>query len=215
MGSVAYCDDADLYLYGLPRGAAAVEGRLVAEVDTTADTLELNAHDFTGDEVVTFRAEAGGSLPSPLAAGVEYYAQPVNEWLFGVAAVEGGSVIDLTTAGSRIVVLTESPREAARDWATAVIDDMLPAHLVPLSAPVPPIVRMTCAELAAGKLGYMAPDKSLTMLIDFAQKRLQRWATGVPLRGENAPAVANLAASAAVATSTADTRGWRRYGGIS
>jgi len=211
---VAYCDDADLYLNGLPRGAAAAEGRLVAAVDTVANAFELNAHGFTGDEIVTFRAEAGGSLPSPLAAGVEYYAQPLNEWLFRVALTAGGAAVDLTAAGSNVVALTESPREAARDWATAVIDDMLPAHLVPLSAPYPPIVRMTCAELANAKLGYSPSEKALTDIADAAQARLRRWASGVPLRGADAPAPANLAASAAVSTGTADTRGWRRYGGI-
>ncbi len=214
MGVVAYCDDSDLYLYGLPRGAAAAEGRLVGEVDTAADTIELNAHGFTGDEPIAFRAEAGGSLPSPLVAGTTYYAAPVDEWLFQVAASAGGAALNLTTAGANVVVITPLPREAAREWATAVIDDMLPAHLVPLSAPYPPIVRMTCAELANAKLGFSPAQKALTDIADAAQARLKRWASGVPIRGEDAPAPANLAAAGAVAVGAADTRGWRRWGGI-
>ena len=214
MGAVAYCTDRDLYDYGLPRNAAASEGRLVGTISTSADTIELGSHGYTGGEAVTFRAEAGGSLPSPLVAGVTYYALPVDEWQFQVATTEGGAAIDLTTAGSNVVVVTESPREAAREWATAVLDDMLPAHVVPLEAPYPTIVRMTAAELANAKLGYSPDNKTLSDLLDAAQARLKRWASGVPVRGENAPEPANLCASSAVAVGVADTRGWRRFGGI-
>ena len=211
---MAYCDDADLYLYGLPRGAAGVEGRLVGAVDTDADTIELNAHGFTGGEVVTFRPESDGTLPSPLAEGVEYYAIEHSEHRFQVSLTSGGAALNLTAAGSNTVVLAQSPREAAREWATALIDDSLPAHLVPLDAPYPPIVRMTCAELANAKLGYASENRALSTIEDMARKRLERWAKGVPLRGENAPDPANLSASASVAVGTSDTRGWRRYGGI-
>jgi len=213
-GGVGYCTPADLVLHGMPRGAATAPGRLVGAVSTAANTIELDGHDFmTGDEV-SFRAEAGGVLPSPLVAGVTYFAIAVSDSLFSVAATAGGAALDLTTAGSRIVAFAPRPREAAIEWATRLIDDMLPAGSVPLTAPYPSIVTMTCAELAAWKLTRLAgtASKSLTEIADAARQRLARWARGVPIRGDNAPTPTGLACSTPAVASTA--RPWRSYGGI-
>lgn len=208
----SYCAASDLYDFGLPRGAVANPGHLIASVSAGANTLELDQHGFSEDNPVLFRAEAGGSLPAPLVEGTTYYAIPVNESTFSVAATEGGSAIDLTTAGSRILVIAPLPVAQAIAWASRIIDDMLPAHLVPLTAPIHELVKMTCAELAAHKLLKGAAPKSLTATVDEARKRLERWATGVPLRGENVPQAANTAVSASVPYR--DARGWNRYGGL-
>lgn len=209
-----YCDPADLYSYGLPRGALPNEGRLAASASAAADTIELDGHGFALNGPVSFRAEAGGSLPEPLDEGTTYYAIPVTPDAFSVAAAEGGAAIDLTTDGERVVVIAPLPIDAAIAWASRIIDDSLPAHLVPLEEPLPEIVRMTCAELAAGKLlTYTGREaESLTAMVDQAQKRLMRWGKGVPIRGTNAPKPANLAASATVPYK--DPRGWNRYGGL-
>jgi hypothetical protein len=186
----------------------------VGGVSTSANTIELDGHGLVDDDVVTFRAESGGALPSPLVEGTSYFAAPVDEHRFQVAATAGGSVLDLTTAGSKTIAIVPSPVAAAIRWASRMIDDMLPAHLVPLTAPYPEVIRMTCAELAASKLLALSgtASKTISEIADAARKRLERWGRGIPIRGDNAPPAANLACSAVAAP--LDTRGWRQYGGI-
>ncbi len=125
----SYCAASDLYDFGMPRGAATNPGHLIASVSAGANTLELDQHGFAAGNPVLFRAEAGGSLPSPLVEGTTYYAIPVTESTFSVAATDGGAAIDLTTAGSRILVIAPLPVTQAIAWASRIIDDMLPAHL--------------------------------------------------------------------------------------
>lgn len=210
-----YCSPSDLYSYGLPRGALANPGRVAASVSAATDSFVLGEHGFSTDDPVTFRAEADGNLPSPLVEGVIYYAVVSFSDTFSVAASVGGAPIDLTTDGMNVIVIAPLPIQAAIQWASSIIEDMVPAHLVPFEAPIHDLVRATCAELAAGKLLTIigAGNKSLSEMIDAAHKRLARWARGVPLRGENVPKRANLAVGATSA-STPDPTGWRRYGGI-
>lgn len=209
-----YCAAADLYSFGLPRGALPNPGRLVASVDASANTIALDVHGFSLDDLVSFRAEAGGTLPAPLVAGTSYYAVPSGDNAFAVSATSGGSAVDFTTSGSRIVVIAPLGFASAISWASRLIDDMLPAHVVPIEETIPEIVRMTCAELAAGKMLSLAGNvsKSLAEIVDQARKRLERWAKGVPLRGDNVPVAAGLSVSASVPYR--DPRGWNRFGGI-
>lgn len=211
---MAYCEFSDLFEHGVSRGALRNEGRLVDSASVSSNTFELDVHGFDSGQELTFRAEAGGSLPSPLVAGTIYYAVPVSESRFSVAATSGGAAIDLTTAGSGVVVVAELSESSAREWASRMIDDMIPAHLVPLISPYPATVVMTCAELAAGKLLSLQgqQSRSLGEIADAARKRLERWGRGVPIRGTNAPKAAALAASASAPYN--DGRGWRTYGGI-
>lgn len=215
----AYCTTADLYANGLPRGALANPGRLVANgagANVTTNAIPLDQHGLSLNDPLTVRAETanGGSLPAPLAANVTYYAIPLNDGAFSVAAAPNGSAIDLTTPGARILVITPIPYAAAITFGTVLIDDMLPAHLVPLVAPYPPIVVITCAELAIGKLmqGTGSGSKSIGEMVDAARKRLADWARGRPLRGENVPPPANVGVSAT--TPYVDARGWSRFGGL-
>jgi hypothetical protein len=212
----AYCEPADLYSYGLPRGAVPNPGRNVASVNASANALTLDEHGFATDDPVTFRAQSGGSLPAPLVEGTTYYAIVVDDARFSVAASEGGAAIDLTSAGSRVLVISRLPREAAIRWASAIIDQSLPAHAVPLTAPYPEIVVATCAELAAGKLaGYSgAGAKSLADMIAAANARIAKWAKGVPLRGENTSHQTPTNQAAVAVVPFTDSRGWNRYGGI-
>jgi len=211
----SYCVESDLYDYGIARGALANPGRLVASADATTDTIELDAHGFSTDLQVSFRAESLGSLPSPLAAGTTYYAIPVTGSTFSVSATAGGAAIDLTTAGSTFIAITEVPTAAAIEWASGILDNMMPAHVVPLTAPYPDVIVATCAELAANKLLSRtgSASESLGVMIDNAMKRVARWGKGVPIRGTNAPTSrTNNAASATVPY--ADTRGWGEFGGL-
>lgn len=214
---VSYCTVADLFANGLPRGALANAGRLVAGgggASISANTIPLDQHGLSLNDQFTLRAEAGGSLPAPLVAGTTYYAIPVNDGAFSAAATANGAAIDLTTAGSRILVVVPINYAAAIAYGAALIDDMLPAHIVPLEAPYPPIVTMTNAELAIGKLmqGSGSGSKSMGEMVDAARKRMADWARGRPLRGTNVPPAANVSVSATVPYR--DARGWSRFGGL-
>lgn len=206
---VAYCNSSDLYSYGLPRGGLSNPARLVDSVTTASNILTLDQHGFSTDDPVRFRVESGGAMPDPLAEGTEYFAVYVNDNDFSVAATSGGSAIALTTTGEDVLVVAEIPFAETIAWASEMINDMLPAHIVPIEAPYPEIVVMTCAELAAGKLmarqGNSPSDLSRT--VADAQKRLERWGKGVPIRGENAPTRHNLSVSAGRAYN--DSTGWR------
>jgi hypothetical protein len=212
---VDYCSPADLYSFGLPRGSLPNAGRLAGGVNTTTNAVELDAHGFSAGDPVTFRAESGGTLASPLQASVTYYAQPLTDSAFCVSITATGAAIDLTTAGSGLIVIAPLPIASAIAWASRILEDLIPAHLVPLDV-VPDIVRMTVAELAIGKLAGITggTSKSLTDMVDSARNRLARWAKGVPLRGDaNARPAAASCAQTAIAPFN-DARGWHRYGGI-
>lgn len=214
---MSYCTVADLFANGLPRGALANPGRLVAGgggANVTTNALPLDQHGLSLNDQITLRAEGGASLPAPLVAGTTYYAIPINDGAFSVAAAPDGSAIDLTTPGARILVIVPIPYAAAIAAAEALINDMLPAHLVPLQPPYNPTIVLTCAELAIGKLlqGTGSASKSLGDMVDAARKRLERWSAGIPLRGANVPPAANVGVSATVPY--VDVRGWSRFGGL-
>ncbi len=209
----SYADPADLFAFGLPRDAASNPGR-PAEADAVADAIELDVHCFALGDAVSFRAENGGSLPAPLVEGVSYAAIPLDEARFQVAAAAGGPALNLTTAGAYFLVIAPLPVAACLEWAARIIDDMLPGHLVPVASPVPEILRMTCAELAAGKLLALrgVSSASIASMVDDAHKRIERWARGVPIRGSGAQEPAQLAVVASVPYR--DRRGWSRFGGL-
>lgn len=210
----AYCTESDLYAYGLPRGALSNAGRLVSSVDATANTLTLNVHGFATGDAVTVRAEANGTLATPLVAGTTYYAINVSESTFSVSLTSDGDAIDLTDTGSRIVVIIAVDFATAIKWASSIVEDMLPAHIVPMSTPYHELVIATTAELAAGKLLASRGNTSTSLgeMIDAAQKRLTRWSKGIPLRGDNVPTAATVAVPATAPY--LDVRGWKEFGGL-
>jgi hypothetical protein len=215
---MGYCDEADVYAHGLQAGSVPSPARLVVQgADVAANTISLDSHGFRLDAEVMFRADqiGGASLPSPLVSGVTYYAIPVTSRAFRVAASPGGAAIDLTTAGARVLVVTPVPVDAAIEWASRLLDDVLPAHVVPIDVGnVPEVVRFTCAELAGWKLAARAgtTSVSLSAIYDAARKRLDRWASGVPVRG--APEAPRAGLSAISGGSRRDPLGWRKYGGL-
>ncbi len=206
-----YCTVSDLFSYGLQPGSLANPARHVYSVAAGTDIIVADNHGLSTGDTVTFRADTvGGALPSPLVAGTTYYVTRVNDSQFTVSATSGGATVDLTTAGENVLVATEINYTAAILFASEVINNSLPGNIVPISeAAIPEIVRMTAAELAIGKLmsKYGSAPATLTTAVDAAQKRLDRWAKGVPVRGTNAPPRAQLARSATAPY--ADRRGWR------
>lgn len=211
-----YCARADVYAFGVPRGAIPNEGRLALSVDAAANTIALGDHAFATGDPVHFRAEMGGSMPAPLVAGVTYYAIATTDDTFQVSATVGGPAIDLTSAGSEILVIAPLPIDQAIAYGARVIDQALVAHGVPLTEPYPELVVMTNAELAAGKLGYFSggTSKSLTDMIVTAQARLAEWAKGVPVRGENTAPGERTNLAATLTAPGRDSRGWSRFGGL-
>lgn len=216
---VDLCEPRDLWDHGLPRGAVANPGRVAALIDPLTDTLTLGEHCFSDDDQVRLRPAAGGSMPAGLTAGATYYVKATDDAHFQLAASPGGSVVNILTAGMSVLVVAPINYQAACAWASQIVFDMVPAHAVPATSPVPPILRMTAAELAARKIMQVTGSGeavSLTALADMAFKRVERWATGVPIRDANATEASNLAASAARSPTAAplDVRGWHRYGGL-
>jgi hypothetical protein len=214
MAASEYCTVADLYNYGMARGGLPNPARLVDEVSATDNSFVLDEHGFsTGDEVV-FRADAiDGAMPGGLSDNTTYYAIRVSDAVFQVAASASGSAVDLSSAGNRLLVAAPVPYASAIRWASEIVNDMLPAHIVPLET-VPELIRMTTAELAIGKLMSRqgAQATTLSTAVNAAQERLKRWGKGVPLRGPDAPPRANL--SARMTTAVRDPRGWRDDGTI-
>jgi hypothetical protein len=208
-----YCDEADLYNHGMPRGGPPNPGRRVSAVSPAADVLTLDLHGLVLNAEIRFRAEGGGALPGGLSAGVVFYAIPLSGSTFQVAAAVDGPAIDITSSGQNVMLIVPVNFEAAIEWASAIIDDSLPAHAVPLEAPYPPIVRMTVAELAANYLMAGVNSPSLTAIADAAIKRVGRWAKHIPIRGTNAPTTHTSVAQSASAP-YADPRKWNRYGGL-
>lgn len=206
-----YATLADLYTYGLPRGSLTNPARNVV-ADASANAFTLDVHGFELDHPVYFRCDAGGSMPAPLVSGAEYYAIPVNEFTFRVAAAPGGALIDLTTAGLYLLVWDPLPIAGALEWASLIVDQNLPAHAVPLQAPIHELIVATTAQLAIGKLLNGYEGKSLAAMVAEASALVAKWGKGIPLRGADVPTATNLAAS--LTAPSRDARGWTRFGGI-
>lgn len=203
-----YCSRSDLYDFGLPRGAVPNPARLIENVAASSDVFTLDEHGFEDGDPVQFRAAPGGTIPSPLVEGTTYYAVRLDDTRFRVSATDGGSAVDLG-AGERVLVIAPLPIAKAITWASRVIDDMLPAHVVPIDVgSIPPLVRMSAAELAALKLTNRqgAGAVSLGTLATQVEQRLKRWAEGVPIRGPEEAPPANLAVRGT--RGYTDRRGW-------
>lgn len=182
-------------------------------VDASANTLSLDVHGLDTDTPVTLRPDAGGTMPAPLAAGTTYYAIRISESAFSVATTAGGAAVNLTSAGSNVLLGVDLDFDSAIAWSSRIIDDMLPAHAVPLEAPFAEIVVMTAAQLAVHVItSGRGRSDTLDALLKNAQSRIERWAKGVPIRGTNAPRSVGVATSAS--STRQDRRGWTRYGGI-
>lgn len=209
----AYCTAADVYaIAGIQRGALPNPGRVVESVSTGANTLTLGGHGYGADAALLFRAEDGGSLPAPLAEGTTYYAIPLTDDTFSVSASAGGAAVNITTEGSRIVVSGQLPVTEAIEAASAEIDDMMPAHVVPFET-VPATVKRICADLAAARLllATGAWSELWQRREELARKQLERFARHVPIRGAVVPPSASLAVVGVV--SGTDPRGWAPTGG--
>jgi len=210
----AYCTSTDAYRF-VPPGLLANPGRLVASASSTTEILTLDGHGWVTGQEIIFRAESGGSLPSPLVAGTSYYAIVLTADTLRVATTLAGalvgSYVNLTTTGSSIVVVAPLPWDAWIAECSAMIDQTLPAHIVPLTGTIPePIKSYAACLLAMRALAHVgAATQAVQGQLEFWQRQADKWARGVPLRGANVPTSANLA----VVSVATDDRGWSRSDG--
>lgn len=218
MAASEYCSGADLYRYGLPRGSLPNPGRLVPSAHASENVIELDGHGFEADAEVLVRIEdgvSGSAVPGGLLAGTTYYAIPVTDSTFRLASSPGGPAIDLTSSGFNFLVWAPLPVVSAIRAAAARIDDLLPAHVVPLTAPYPEtVVRMNALLAIEYLLNYTGgTNPGLAAMLAEQKGDMLRWAAGVPLRGGVVPPAANLAVSA---RGLSDPRGWTpSHGGLS
>lgn len=207
------CSIADVYAMGIPPGGLPNPGRLVSSVNTADNILTVDGHGLEDDDEVTFRAEAGGSLPGGLSDGTTYYVISLTDATFKVAASAGGSAVNITSVGSNVIMVAPIPFESAISWATNYIEQIIPANSVPVDeTAIPECLRALCADLAASRLKARAgvAFTDIATIVNSHQKIVDRWLRSVPVRGTNAPAAANLARSGSATYS--DPRGWARGG---
>lgn len=208
---MGYCNRQDVFRF-VPAGILANPARLVSIVDISTDTISLDSHGLESGQLVTFRTQ-GGALPSPLVASTTYYARPLTDDTFQVSASSGGAVVNLSTVGSNLMIIAELPWSTWIDECSAMIDQTLVAHAVPIVGEVPEPVRLYCACLLAIRaLSHVgASTEAVHGQLEFYSKQADKWARGVPLRGASLPAAGNL--SVTVSGFGADPRGWCRGSG--
>lgn len=214
MTQTAYCQQSDVYRF-VPPGTLQVAARLVSAVSTTAESMTLAGHGLKTGQPITFRAESGGSLPSPLVAGTTYYAIVLTPDAFQVSATEDGSAINLSSTGSNVLCVAPLPWD---DWiaeCSALVEQGMPGHTVPLlnaDDSVPESVRsytaLLVAQRALAHVGAQTAAAELVSQMPFWSKQVEKWARGVPLRGTQVPAAANCAITRSGAS--VDPRGWER-----
>lgn len=212
-GVTRYAEPSDISAHALPSGALSNPGRPVAP-NASLDLFALDMHGAATGDPVEFRAEgSSGALPAPIVEGTTYYVIALSQSRFSVSATSGGAAIDLTTSGENVLATFPAPVEAALDKASRLIDEMIPAHVVPFADDaIPEIVRMTCAEIAGGILLDRGgtPSKSLSKIVERAHKLLEHWfANHKPVRNAGVPA----SLSVSVPACSVDG-GWRRHGGL-
>lgn len=196
----AYATKADVYKYGLPRGALGNPGRIAASALAANDTIELEEHGFVSGDAITVRVSQGGALPAPLVAGTVYYALPLTDSTFQVSATPNGSHIDLTTDGVNVIVTMDLPWDDLLEYYSRFVDGFIPAHAVPLTSPYPITVVAIVAQLVGKRAQILSgmTSESMNETEASAAKQMQRWATGVPARDATPAPRTNLA----VATNT-------------
>ena len=109
---MGYCERSDVFRW-FPRGGVSNPARFVSAVSAASETLTVDGHGLQLNDEVTFRAESGGTLPSPLVAGTTYYAIPVTDSTFQVSATSGGAAVNTVSNGSGAAPLSWNPQPAA------------------------------------------------------------------------------------------------------
>jgi len=194
MATKVYAERRDVYNFGLPRGTLGSSARMIAHVDVATSTFELDCHGFEERDNIVVRAAQGGSVPAPLVSGATYAVIRVSDSMFQVSEQLQATPINLTSEGASVIVAIELPFDAILEACSRWVDDLLPAHAVPLDEPYPVTIVAVTAELAARKLQSIAGHASVSVNeYELAAKaKLERWAAGIPLRNVDATRSTNL-----------------------
>lgn len=127
-------------------------------------------------------------MPAPLVEGVTYYAQPQTSATFKVAAAVAGPAINLTTEGSRVLVISPLPIDDVLELYSRWVDGVLVAHGTPLEADddlaYPIEIVAAVATLAGARLLWISGQRSIALgeIEMQAKAQLERWSKGVPVR---------------------------------
>jgi len=209
----SYCTRADVNGW-IPPQAVRNPSRLLGSVAAGTDIISLDNHGLSDDDAVTFRAESGGTLPGGIVAGTTYYVLRQTDSTFKVSATEGGSAVDITSAGTNVVMVTELPWDNWIEQASNEIECTLPSAAVPLSSPYPAVVTDYCAGLVAERAlvacGVGAPP-GFSERMDRVRYELREWRkNGIVIRGAAQPTASNCAVTSSA--TAADARGWADRG---
>lgn len=77
--------------------------------DAGTDKISFIGHGLGNGDRVKFSCATGGSIPGGLAAGVWYYIANVAADDFKVSLTDGGAAIDITSAGSSVMIDSTAP----------------------------------------------------------------------------------------------------------
>jgi hypothetical protein len=180
----AYAQKADVYRYGLPRGALGNPGRIVDSALAATSVITLAEHSFENGDTVYFRVPEGGTLAAPLTSGTAYYAIYISDSEFQVSSTNGGAAVTLTSDAISMIVWMDLPFDEVLEYYSRFVDGFLPAEVVPLATPYPITVVAIVATLTAKRIQILSGMRSESMDADEAgaAKQLERWAAGLPVR---------------------------------
>lgn len=209
MATDLYCSRADVTAR-LPPGTVVSPAGILASCLASTDVLTYDGHGLETDDEVTVRAASAGTLSAPLVAGTVYYAIRLSNAAFKLAASAGGAAINITSDGVEMIVTREPKFDDVIEFVSRWADTFLPAHVVPLTAPIHPLVRGVVADVSAKRiLNANGQDSAAVTAAELAGKAiLERFAAGMPLRGGTAQTPSNLAITATSVSSGSDPRGW-------
>lgn len=210
----AYCAQSDVYRFAAP-GLLSVPARLVTAVSTSTYLFTLQGHGLATDDTISFRAESGGTLPGLVSAGTLYYAIYVSPDTFQISASAGGVAIHVSSAGSNVMAIPQIPWTRFIDECSAMTEQTVVAHELPLLNPdltiSEPVRAFTAAQVAMRALAFCGRETDAVQgQLEYWGKLADKWSKGVPLRGVQRPTSANVAISYSGAN--VDPRGWTRSG---
>jgi len=214
----AYCTTQDA-LSWLSAGSVTDQQHLLASVVIATDTLVLNGHNLVTGDPFEIRLQVGDDLPTPLAEATEYYAIVLTPTTFQAALSEvdalAGTEINITATGTSVAAILRIPWTRIIERVSGELDELMIGSAMPLDPAmsiddVPSIVRNYASLMAISRAALFTgqADDSLDAEIERAQKRLDVYASGKPIRAD-APTATNHAVSG----TGADPRGWTVTGG--
>jgi hypothetical protein len=180
---MAYATKADVYKW-IPSGSVSSPSRHVTASAST-DRISVDSHGLEDGAPVSFRAESGGAVPSPLVTGTTYFVRDATEHTFKVAATDEGTAISLSSNGTNVLMVLEIPWDGWLEAASQQVDNLLPANATPFVAPYPPVVvNYTALIVASWALTFGGKGSDLIASeFDRALEELKTWRKfGIPAR---------------------------------